>query len=190
MAAYPKAQYKSTGARPSVRRGGFVVLGAVLVVVGVLSLAFPLLAALSFNLVVGLTLLAGGIAALVHAFRVHGWQGRAVQIMLGVLYLLGGLVFLANPFAGLLALTLALGAFFAADGIARMLMAAQIRPQRGWGLFLVSGLLSLLLGALVLLGLPGGWSLAVLGLVVGLNMILTGAAFLCCTGTAPPRVQG
>lgn len=189
MAAYPKAQYKRVGARTPMRRGGFVVLGAVLVVVGVLSLAFPLLAALSFNLVVGLTLLTGGIAALVHAFRVRGWQGRAVQIVLGLLYLLGGLVFLVNPFAGLLALTLALGAFFAADGIARILMAAQIRPMRGWGLFLVSGLLSLVLGALVLLGLPGGWSLAILGLVVGLNMLLTGAAFLCCTGTAPPRVH-
>ncbi|MCM0001187.1 MAG: DUF308 domain-containing protein [Erythrobacter sp.] len=189
MAAYPKAQYKRFGARTPVRRSGFVVLGAVLLAVGVLSLAFPLLAALSFNLVVGLTLLVGGIAALLHAFRVHGWQGRAVQIVLGLLYMLGGLVFLANPFAGLLALTLALGAFFAADGIARMLMAAQIRPLRGWGLFLVSGLLSLGLGALVLLGLPGGWSLAILGMVVGLNMILTGAAFLCCTGTAPGRVR-
>lgn len=189
MAAYPKAQYKRFGARTPVRRGGFMVLGTVLVVVGVLSLAFPLLAALSVNLVVGLTLLTGGVAALLHAFRVHGWQGRAVQIALGLLYLLGGLMFIANPFAGLLALTLSLGVFFAADGIARMLMAAQIRPLRSWGLFLVSGLLSLVLGALVLLGLPDGWSLAVLGLVVGLNMILTGAAFLCCTGTAPPRVR-
>lgn len=190
MAAYPKAQYKRFGARTPARRGGFIVLGGALMAFGVLSLAFPLMAALSVNIVVGLTLLAGGIAALLHAVRMHGWQGRAMQLVLGVLYVLGGLVFLANPFAGLLALTLALGAFFAADGIARMLMAAQIRPMRGWGLFLVSGLLSLVLGALVLLGLPGGWSLAVLGLVVGFNLILTGAAFLCCTGTAPPRVRG
>ncbi|WP_017665704.1 DUF308 domain-containing protein [Porphyrobacter sp. AAP82] len=189
MAAYPKAQYKRVGARTPLRRGGFVVLGIVLVLVGVMALAFPLLAALSFNLAVGLMLLAGGIAALVHAFRVHGWQGRAVQIVLGVLYLLGGLVFLANPFAGLLALTLALGAFFAADGIAPMLMGAQIRPQRGWGLFLVSGLVSLVLGVLVLLGLPGGWSIALLGVVAGLNMVLTGAAFLACTGMPPPRVR-
>lgn len=190
MAAYPRAQYKRFGARMPVRRGGFVLLGAVLIAVGVLSLAFPLVAALSFNLLVGLTLLAGGIAALLHAFRMHGWQGRAVQIVLGLLYLVGGLVFLANPFAGVLALTFTLGAFFAADGIARMLLAAQIRPQPGWGLFMLSGLLSLVLGVLVLLGLPSGWSLAVLGIVVGANMILTGAAFLCCTGNARSRVFG
>lgn len=185
MAAYPKAQYKSIGARPSVRRGGLAMLGVVLVAVGVLSLAFPLLAALSLNLVAGLTLLAGGIAALAHAYRVHGWQGRAVQILLGVLYTAGGLVFIVNPFFSLLALTLALGIFFAADGIARILMAMQIRPYGGWGLFLGSGLLSFLLGALVLLGLPGRWSVAILGLVVGVNMILTGAAFLACTRTPP-----
>ena len=189
MAAYPKAQYKRFGARTPVRRGGFILLGAALVLVGLLSLAFPLLAALSFNIVVGLTLLAGGIAALLHAFRVHGWQGRAVQIVLGMLYLLGGLVFLVNPFAGLLALTLALGAFFAADGIARILMAMQIRPQSGWGLFLGSGILSFVLGALVLLGLPGRWSVAILGLVLGVNMILTGAAFIACTRTPPLRAR-
>ncbi len=189
MAAYPKAQYKSIGARPSVRRGGLAVLGIVMVAVGVLSLAFPLLAALSFNLVAGLTLLAGGIAALAHAYRVHGWQGRAVQILLGVLYVVAGLVFIANPFFSLLALILTLGAFFVADGTARILMALQIRPHRGWGLFLGSGLLSFLLGALVLLGLPGRWSVAILGLVVGFNMIMTGAAFLACTRTTPLSVR-
>lgn len=185
MAAYPKAQYKSIGARPSVRRSGLAVLGIVMMAVGVLSLAFPLLAALSFNLVAGLTLMAGGVAALSHAYRVHGWQGRSVQILLGLLYVVSGIVFIANPFVGVLALTLAVGVFFAADGIARILMAMQIRPQSGWGLFLGSGILSFVLGALVLLGLPGRWSVAILGLVVGVNMILTGAAFIACTRTPP-----
>ena len=75
-----------------------------------------------------------------------------------------------------------MGAFFAADGIARVLLARRIRPQRGWGLFLASGLLSLLFGVLVLLGLPGGWSVAVLGVVIGINMVLTGVSFLSCSG--------
>jgi uncharacterized membrane protein HdeD (DUF308 family) len=127
---------------------------------------------------------------LAHAFRVRRWLGFAVQVLLGVLYLGGGLIFLANPFAGLLALTVSLGAFFAADGIARVLLALQIRPQPGWGLFLGSGLLSFVLGVLVFLGLPSGWSLAVLGMVVGINMILTGIAFLSCTGTLAPRKSG
>ncbi len=182
MAAYPKAQYKSVGARIPARRGGFTVLGVVLIAVGLLSLLFPLLAALSFNLVVGVTLIIGGIATLGHAFTARRWRGGMWQAALGVLYAGGGVIILVNPFAGLLALTLAMGAFFAADGIARVLLARRIRPQRGWGLFLASGLLSLLLGVLVLLGLPSGWSVAVLGVVIGINMVLTGVSFLSCSG--------
>lgn len=187
MATYPKAQYAATRARSQPRRTEFIVLGIALIVVGLLSLAFPLVAALSFNLLVGATLFTGGVLTLIHALRTRRWGGFAVQVLLGLLYLGGGVIFLANPFAGLLALALALGAFFAADGVARVLLALQIRPERGWGLFLGSGLLSLILGGLVLLGLPGGWSVAFLGLVVGINMILTGAAFLTCTGTLGHR---
>jgi len=181
MAAYPKAQYKSVGARPAGRRSGFVVLGVLLIALGLFALLFPLVAALSFNLLTGLTLIVGGIATLGHAFTARGWRGGIWQALLGALYVGGGLVFLVNPFAGLLALTVAMGAFFAADGTARMLLARRIRPLRGWGLFFASGLLSLVLGVLVLLGLPGGWSVAFLGLVIGVNMLLTGASFLTCT---------
>lgn len=186
MAAYPKAQYNAARGRPAIGRGGFIALGAALVVVGILSIAFPLVAALSFNLLVGVTLMTGGIFTLVHAFRVRRWQGFALQALLGLIYLGGGIIFIANPFAGLIALTLTLGAFFAADGVARILLALQIRPEQGWWLFLISGALSLVLGVMVLLGLPSGWSVAFLGLVLGINMILTGIAFLTCTGTIAP----
>lgn len=182
MAAYPKAQYNIARARPAAGQTGFILLGISLVVVGFLSLAFPLLAALSVNIVAGVTLLAGGIATLAHAFRVRRWRGFGLQTALGLLYLVAGVIVLADPFAGMLALTALLGAFFTADGAARVVLALRIRPDRAWGLFLGSGLLSLLLGVLVLAGLPGGWSIAVLGIVVGFNMILTGLSFLVCTG--------
>ena len=187
MAAYPKAQYSAARPRPAFQRGGFIALGIALVAVGILSLAFPLVAALSFNLLVGVTLMTGGILTLVHAVRVRRWQGFALQLLLGLLYLGGGIIFVLNPFAGLVALTITLGAFFAADGVARVLLALQIRPESGWWLFLVSGLLSLVIGVLVFFGLPSGWSVAFLGLVLGINMIMTGIAFLACTGAAAPR---
>lgn len=187
MAAYPKAQYTATAPRRTIGRPQFIILGVLLVAVGLVSLAFPLIAAFSLNLLAGITLLTGGIVTVVHAFRIRRWQGFAVQILLGVLYVIGGLIFIANPFAGLVALIVSLGAFFIVDGIARVLLALQIRPQAGWGLFLASGGLSVLLGLLVLFGLPSGWSVPVLGVVVGFNMIMTGVAFLSCTGAARPR---
>lgn len=167
-------------ARPAIGRGGFVALGILLMVVGTLSLLFPLIAAFSFNLVVGVTLITGGILTLVQAFRLRGWRGFALQILLGLLYVGGGIIFLVNPFAGLIALGVMLGAFFAADGVARIMLGIRVRPQRAWWMFLLSGVLSLVLGVLVLLGLPSGWSIVFLGIVVGLNMVLTGFSFVCC----------
>ncbi len=172
--------------RLAVGRGGFIALGILLILVGTISLIFPLVAALSLNLVVGVTLLVGGILTLIHAARLRGWSGFALQVLLGLLYLGGGLFFIANPFAGLIALSVMLGAFFATDGTARIMLGFRIRPQAGWGLFLASGLLSLLLGMLVLIGLPSGWSVALLGILVGVNMVLTGFSFVCCTGTRAP----
>ncbi len=169
-------------ALPDIGRGGFIALGVLLMTVGALSLLFPFLAALSFNLVVGVTLLAGGIVTLVQAVRLRGWRGFALQVLLGLLYVGGGIIFLLAPLAGVLALTVLLGAFFAADGAARIMLGLRIRRQRAWWLFVVSGLLSLALGVLVLLGLPSGLSVALLGIVVGVNMILTGFSFVCCTG--------
>ncbi len=186
MASYPRAQY-AANPRPAIGRGGFIALGILLVLVGAIALLFPLLAAWSINLIAGVSLLAGGILTLVHAFRVRAWRGFALQALLGLLYVGAGLIFVLNPFAGLIALTVMLGAFFAADGVARIMLALRIRPQRAWWLFVVSGLLSLVLGVLVLLGLPSGWSVAFLGIVVGVNMIFTGVGFLCCTGTDSPR---
>lgn len=178
----------NTAIKP-VGRGWFIALGVLLVLVGTISLLFPLLAAFSLEIVVGLTLLAGGALTLAHALRVRGWRGTALQALLGLLYIGGGIIFLINPFAGLLALTVMFGAFFAADGVARIMLALRIRPQRAWWLFLVSGLLSLLLGVLVLLGLPSGWSVAFIGLFVGINLIFTGVAFVCCTGTDSPAAD-
>ncbi len=182
MAAYPKAQYQTTRTSRASGRGAFTVLGILLIAVGAFALLFPLVAALSFNLLVGVTMLTGGILTLIHAFRLRGWSGFTMQLLLALLYIGGGLIFIANPFAGLLALTVVLGAFFAADGVARILLGLRVRSQRAWWLFLVSGILSLVLGVLVFFGLPSGWSIAFLGLIVGVNMILTGVSFLCCTG--------
>lgn len=169
-------------AAPDIGRGWFIALGLVLVVIGAASLLFPFLAAWSLEFAVGASLIAGGLLTLIHAVRVRGWRGTALQGLIALLYIGGGLIFLTNPFAGLLALTVMFGAFFAADGVARILLAFRIRPQRAWWLFLASGLLALALGILVLLGLPSGWSVAFLGIFVGINLIFTGASFACCTG--------
>ncbi|MFW5634194.1 MAG: HdeD family acid-resistance protein [Erythrobacter sp.] len=187
------------GAEPdptrAARKGGelgrswFIALGVLLVLTGLGALIFPLAMALSVNLLVGITLLVGGILTLAHAIRAKGWKGRALTALLGLLYLGGGVFFLADPLAGLFTLAIMLGAFFAADGVARLMLAFRLRPEGAWWLFLASGLLSLLIGVMLFFGLATGISIAFLGILVGVNLIFAGVSYVCCRGVDGDREE-
>jgi len=171
-------------AQGELGRGWFIALGILLVLTGAGAMVFPLAMALSVNLLVGITLLVGGILTLVHAIRAKGWKGRALTALIGLLYLAGGVFFLADPLAGLFTLAIMLGAFFAADGVARLLLALRIRPEGAWWLFLASGLLSLLIGLMLFFGMATGISIAFLGILVGVNLIFAGVSYVCCSGVS------
>ncbi|SPH18267.1 hypothetical protein DEA8626_01799 [Defluviimonas aquaemixtae] len=169
-----------------IGRGWFIALGVVLILTGVGALTFPLVATLSMEILVGSAMLAGGIVTLVHAFRTKEWSGFFWELILAAIYLVGGVVFLANPFGGVVALTLMLGVFFTAEGVARMILAFRVRPERAWGWVFASGAMSLLLGILVIAGMANGSSLVFIGLLVGINMIFAGASFIAFGNASGP----
>ena len=84
-----------------------------------------------------------------------------------------GVLLVANPLRGILALTLLLAIFFLLEGIAEIAMALKFRGIPTWGLLLFSGLVTLVLAAIIFLGWPStaAW---VIGLLVGINMIFFG----------------
>jgi len=78
-----------------------------------------------------------------------------------------------------LSLTLVLVAFFIIEGIASIMYAVDHRRQLtgSWGWMLLSGIIDLILAAIILAGLPGTavWAL---GLLVGINMLFGGGALI------------
>ncbi len=171
--------------------GWFIALGIVLVLTGMVAVAFPFVATLSVELFVGSFILVAGLFTLFHAFAEKEWGGFAWQLAIGILYSLGGIGFLALPIGGAIALTVFLGVVFLTEGIARMVMAFRIRPERAWGWVLASGGVSLMLGVLILAGIGNGASLAFIGLLVGINLIFAGASFtaLGFEGTRSPAAH-
>lgn len=163
----------------------FTVLGIVMILTGIGALAFPLVASLSVELLVGATFLVGGAATLFQSFQEKDWGGVFGQLAIGIVYLAGGLVFLVNPFGGVIALTVFLGAMFLVEGIVRMVMGFQMRSERNWGWLVASGGLSVLLGILVFGGLANGASLGFIGALLGINFIFAGAS-LVALGSARP----
>ena len=158
--------------------GWFILLGAVMILTGIGAFAFPFVASLSVELLVGATFLVGGIATLIQSFQEKEWGGVFWQLAIGIVYLAGGLVFLVNPFGGVIALTVFLGIVFFVEGIARMIMGFQMRAERNWGWLVASGGMSMLLGILVFGGLANGASLGFIGVLLGVNFIFAGASFI------------
>ena len=157
--------------------GWFVGLGAVLVVLGIVVIASPIVATMAIELLVGWILVIGGVLQIVQALRARGWRGFLLHLVGGILYLLVGVLLLYDPLGGALALTLVLTAFLVVQGIVQIVIAVQIRPTRNWGWLLASGVITLLLGLLIWSGWPSS-ALWVIGLLVGIHLVVTGASLI------------
>jgi uncharacterized membrane protein HdeD (DUF308 family) len=153
--------------------GWLLALGIGLIVLGLLDIAVPMIATLAIGIFLGWLLLIGGVAQILHAFSARGWRGFALHLLGGVVYLLAGGWMIFNPLLGALALTLMLAAFLLIQGIFQIVLALRIRPARGWGWPLASGLVTVLLAVLIYAGWPGS-ALWVIGLLVGIHLLMSG----------------
>src|ERR1700682_6164662 len=78
----------------------------------------------------GAALTVGGAFQIVHAFW-ERWGGFALSLIVGVLYLIGGLWLMANPLATSAALTLFIAAVLVVSGILRLVLAYRLGGARG-----------------------------------------------------------
>ena len=102
-----------------------------------------------------------------------------------MLALVVGVILIGWPVGGILSLTLVLIVFFLIEGIASIMFALEHRrqlPER-WGWMLASGIIDLILAAVILMGLPGTAAWAI-GLLVGINMVFGGIALIAMAMTA------
>lgn len=152
-----------------------LMVGGILSILGVLAVAFPFATGIGVEIALGALFIVGGIAQGVHAFGTRGWTGFLGEAVLGGLYLVAGLAILSNPVLGLATLTLLVGAFFLADGLIELSMGLRVRPETSWIGLLVSGVFSLVLAGLILVGWPATTTWAI-GLLVGVNLFTTGIA--------------
>jgi len=154
-------------------RGLFITAGVLLLIIGVGAIIFPFISTVSATLLIGVVLVIGGIVHIFHAFGAKGWGGFAWELVIGLLEAVFGLILLAFPIAGVVALTIFLAAMFFVEGIIRTVFSLQMRPEGGWGWALVSGIASIAVGILLWAGLPGS-ALWAIGLLVGINFIMAG----------------
>lgn len=157
--------------------GWLLAAGVILVALGFVALLFAGVFSVASALWFGVIVLAGGLVMIVDAFSQAGWKGRLWHLAIGALYLAVGLITIVNPLLATASLTLLVGAALVATGVLRIVVAFQNRSLPFWGMVVLSGLLSLLLGVLILLQWPAS-SLWVLGTFLGIELIFQGVGMI------------
>jgi uncharacterized membrane protein HdeD (DUF308 family) len=118
-----------------------------------------------------------GLIQLMAGWQAESWHDKLARLIHGGIATVGGIAVLAHPFYGLAAMSLVLAIFFAAEGIWKIVSSFSYRPVPGWIALLFSGVLDLILGILIWRQWPvsGLWAV---GILVGVNLLSTGIAFV------------
>lgn len=158
--------------------GWIVALGVVFVLAGVVALGSVVAATASAVMIVGIMMIMGGAAELIAAFGVKDWKRAVFWGLLGVLYIAAGIIAILNPFAAASILTLMLGAALVVGGVLRIFLAFEMRSAgKPWGWVVFSGLISLLLGFMIIAQWPAS-SFFVLGIFLGIDLIFIGSGWI------------
>ena len=171
------------------RRGWSIAWGILLIVIGILALLMPEVAALATVLTLAWLLIFAGVVELVHAFQTRRRSGFGWKLAAAVITLILGLCILLFPVAGIATLALWIGAFIFAGGIVRLILAFRVRPAKGWGWVLFDGLLAIVIGGLIAWGWPAS-SIGFIGLLTGFWLLFSGVWRIMLDGRAPPPGEG
>jgi uncharacterized membrane protein HdeD (DUF308 family) len=178
-----------------IRWGWLLALGLLFLVLGVIGLGmtYQLTAVAIFWF--GILAIIGGAAQLIDAFHHKGWKGIVWQVIIGLVYIIAGIVLITSPLSSAFWLTLFLAITLVVTGISRIFLAFQVRGQgAGWLWVLLSGLISIALGVLIysMVAPPGSEQLATpegqlqwfaawggfIGLFVAVELIMEGVALI------------
>jgi len=156
-----------------------LIEGILLVILGLLAIALPLLASIAITLFLGWLFLVSGIAGLVLTIWARQMPGFWWSIFSALLSLAAGILLVAWPGQGVVSLTLVLGVFFVMEGVASIMYALEHRRELSgrWGLMVAAGILDLIISAMIITGLPGSAEWAI-GLLVGINLVFGGISLI------------
>jgi uncharacterized membrane protein HdeD (DUF308 family) len=150
----------------------FLFLGIIMLVGGVLSLASPFVASVVAIDILAVVLQIAGIVTIVSSFFTGKWGAFLVHMLVGMLYLMAGLIIPARPLVSILVATIFISASFMLMGLFRILAAMTIRfPQWGW--MLLNGAITFILGLAIYRHLPQ-CAVWVIGLLIGVELLFSG----------------
>ena len=167
--------------------GWSVFLGVLIVVLGVLSLAYPFVTGVATVLTLGVILLTVAIVELVLALRFKSASDFFLKVFSAIIYGITGSLLVAYPVGGVAGLTLFLGSMLLVQGVILAVLGFKTQKGiRGW--FLFDAAVTVLLSLLILAHWPSS-SVWAIGTLVGVAVIMRGATRVA-TSLAVRRTAG
>jgi uncharacterized membrane protein HdeD (DUF308 family) len=150
-----------------------IVWGVSLIILGMVAMASPVLAAVAVNAFIAwLIVLAGGVHVFL-AFHAHGAGSLIWKLLVGIAYICFGIYMIAHPALGVASLTLLLASLFLVEGILNVVLFFRMRSLHASSWVLIDGIITLLLGLMIYMQWPSSSAWAI-GTLVGVSMIISG----------------
>lgn len=157
--------------------GWFIAIAVVFILLGMFAIAEPWIAGLGVTLLVGWLLVFGAVAHFISAFKGGGAKHVIMQVLVGLVYLIGGGYFLTHTIMGVSTLTLLLATVILVEGVLEFVAYFRLRSTGGSAWLLVNGVVTVFLGGLIWFHWPSS-SIWAIGLLVGVNLLMTGISRL------------
>lgn len=154
-----------------------IVAGVLAMLGGVLALLNPLAATVTAEQVAGWMFVLSGVVQAVGAYRARRLRERLWALVLAVVSVLLGIALLANPLAGIIALTLVVGTMFLVIGVVKIVASFGMRGTPVFWILLASGALSVVLALMIFGNFPQA-AATILGILLAVELISTGAALI------------
>jgi uncharacterized membrane protein HdeD (DUF308 family) len=159
--------------------GWFIGVGVLLLALGAYALFNLFAATIASVFVIGVMMIIGGGARVVHAFQVEKKSALLFWLISGALYVVAGVMALMNPVLAAAVFTLLLAASLIASGVIIAVASFSTKVEQGrWWIF-ASGVVTTLTGLILAVGWPlsGVWAL---GLILALDLSFQGASLIAC----------
>ena len=157
--------------------GWTVAFGLLLSLAGAIALGSVTLTTISSVFFVGAAMIVSGVVEVAHGFAMRSWRNFFLWLAIGALYIVAGVSAIENPLLAAGVFTLMIGVSLIASGFVRGYLAFQLPENAPRIAIAISGLLSLLLGAVIIAQWPVS-SLWVIGPFLGVDLFFSGMSWV------------
>lgn len=168
------------------RWGWVLAFGLLLILFSLILLGNLVVTTVASVVFFGVMLIVAGVVHLSQLFYRRSKGHIAFWVLSGLLYVLAGILLMRNPVLGSSLFTIFVGISLAIAGGFRLYLGMTMRPIKGWGWMIFSGLVLVLAAVMIASNFPQN-SLWILGLFVAVDFLVYGISLVVFALALKPR---